>query len=413
MALTVKKRKINLLYVLGTFPVPSETFIQRELLEVLRDKNLNVRVISFRKGIENIPIPPELKSKITYFRPEPFKIFSGNAIAFFRSPIKYLGLAGLILFGEHNRFFFKVRDFGALLLGAALSGEIKNWNIDHIHAHFATWPTTIALVVSSLNGIPFSFTAHAHDIYIRQMMLKEKISRAKAVIAISDFNRKYLQGLARPADRSKISTVYLGVDFKALRFPKRKEKNAIPQILSIGRLVPQKGFRYLIEALDLVKKKNGKFKAAIVGGGPGFEELENLIKVKGLGGEVELLGPLLFVEVRKRLANADIFVSPSVKVPDGNIDGIPVVLFEAMAAKLPIVSTRVSGIPEAVKDGETGLLVKEKDAEGLAEAIGTLLSNRKLREKFGEAGFKRAKKMFDLHKNVEEFKKVILGGMLN
>jgi glycosyltransferase involved in cell wall biosynthesis len=317
------------------------------------------------------------------------------------------------LFGEHNSAFLLQRDFVALLVGASLSEEIKGLEIDHIHAHFATWPTSVALVLSKLSGIPFSFTAHAHDIHLRKMMLEEKIRSAKKVITISNFNRDYLRSLVPSEERSKISTVYLGVDFGDLRFPKVKNPNTTPQILAVGRLVPQKGFHFLIEALDLVKKWNVKFKASIVGEGPEFEMLRRLIEERSLEEEVELLGSQPFSEVRKQLAGADILVAPSVKVADGNIDGIPVVLFEAMAARLPIASTLVSGIPEAVKDGETGLLVEEKDVRALAGAIKTLLNDRNLREKLGEAGFQRAKKMFDLRKNVEEFKKVILGDMLN
>ena len=120
----MKKRKINLLYVLGTFPTLSETFIQREIIEISRDKKLNIKIISVRKGDESITIPPELKSKILYFSPRPHKIFVSNVVEFFRSPIKYLGLVHLILFGKHNRLYLKIIDIGSLLVGVSLSREI-------------------------------------------------------------------------------------------------------------------------------------------------------------------------------------------------------------------------------------------------------------------------------------------------
>ena len=409
----MKRRKINLLYVLGTFPVLSETFIKREVLELLRDERLDIRVVYFRRGDEKIPIEPVLRSKLWYFKPGPAQLIKGNAVEFLRKPLKYLGSIWLILFGKYNRPHLRLWNLYALLIGGALSNEIRNFEIGHIHAPWATWPTTVALVLSRLQNVPFSFTAHAHDIYKNQMLLKEKISQAKAVITISDFNRNYLRGLASSRDRNKIFTIYLGVNFKDLRFSKKRKANTVPLILAVGRLVPYKGFSYLIDALDLIKRQGKGFRAIIIGGGPEFPHLKQKIAEKGLVGDVELLGPLNFKEVERYFEKADIFVVPSVIEPLGQFDGIPVVLFEAMAAKVPIVSTLVSGIPEAVKDGETGLLVKERDAESLAVAIRTLLDDPKLGERFGEAGFKRARRMFDLHKNVERLKQVILGGMLN
>jgi len=403
----MKKRKINILYVLGTFPVLSETFIQRELIELFRDKKLNIKIISLRKGDGSIPLTSGVRSEILYFRPGVFRLFTSNISEFFRSPIKYLSLVFLILFGKHNRLVLKIVDLGSLLFGASLSNEIRNLDIDHIHAHFATWPTTIALVLSRLQDIPFTFTAHAHDIYLRQMLLKEKIALAKAVITISKFNQNYLRSLASPKNRDKIILNYLGVNFKALRFSARRKANEVPLILAVGRLVSFKGFSYLVDALDLIKKQGKDFRAVIIGGGSEFKHLEQKIIRKGLVENVHLLGALPFEEVKKYFEKADVFVAPSLIESSGTFDGIPVVLFEAMSAKLPIVSTYVSGIPEAVKDGENGFLVEEKDAEALAEAISILLNDRKLRERLGEAGFRKARKMFDLQKNVERLKQVI------
>jgi len=413
MALTVKKRKINFLYLLGTFPVLSETFIKREMLELFRDKRLNIRVVYFRRGDKKIPIEPVFGSKLWYFKPNRAQLIKVNAVEFLRNPLKYLDLIRLVLFGRHRPFNRKSIDFGALLIGAALSHEIRNLEIDHTHATWATWPATIALVLSRLQDVPFSFTAHAHDIHKRQMLLKEKISLARAVTTISKFNQEYLRGLVPLMYRSKISLVYLGVNFKDFRFSQKRKANKVPLILAVGRLVPFKGFSYLVDALDLVKRQGKDFRAVIIGGGPEFQKLRQRIGKKNLLGNVRLLGALPFKGVKKYFEKADIFVAPSIIEPLGGFDGIPVVLFEAMGAKVPIISTRISGIPEAVADGETGLLVKERDAEALAEAIRTLIDDRKLRERFGEAGFRRARKMFDLRKNVEEFKKVILGGMLN
>jgi len=400
--------KIDLLYLVGTFPVLSETFIQREILELLRDKNLNVRVFAFRNGTEDISLSPKLKSGISYFHPTRPKVLVDNIIEFFRSPARYLGLVRLVLRGEYSRPVLRRWDLASLLVGISFSREIRNLDVSRVHSQWATWPTTIALAVSELRGIPFSFTAHAHDIYKNQMLLKEKISRAKVVVTISDFNRDYLRKLADPRDRDKIFTIYLGVNFMDFRLPPKKKANHPPLILAVGRLIPYKGFSYLIDALELVKRQGRDFRAVIIGGGPEFRHLRKKIAEKGLAGEVGLLGALPFGKVKSYFGKADLFVAPSVVEPEGQFDGIPVVLFEAMGAKVPVIATRISGLPEAVADGENGLLVGERDAESLAAAICKLLDSPGLRKRMGEAGFRRGRKDFDLRKNVERFKRVVL-----
>ena len=403
-----EKRKINLLYLVEPFPVLSQTYIQREIIEMLRDEDLDVRVINFQKGDENIPLPSELISKILHIgSPGRLEVLKSNSFMFLRSTIKYLGLVSLILFGKHNRLVQKSKDLASLRFGVWLSTEIRNLEIDHIHAHWATRSTTIALVLSKFLGIPFSFTAHAHDIYLKPMLLKEKIAAAKAVATCTNFNRNYLANSVSPGDREKIFTVYHGVDFKTLRFG-RKKVNKVPVVLAVGRLVAFKGFTYLVDALDLVKKQGGNFKAAIIGGGPEFENLESRIKEKNLAGNIELLGELPFEEVRKYFEEADIFVAPSIMTSEKAFDGLPNVLIEAMASKTPVVATSVSGIPEAIKNGENGLLVEEKDPKALSEAIQVLLKDEKLRRDFGEAGYMKALKMFDIEKNVKRLKQVIL-----
>jgi len=388
--------------------VLSQTYIQREIIEMLHARDLDVRVIHFQQGDENIPLPPELISKISNIsNPGRLKVLVPNASEFLRSPIRYLDLVRLILFGKHVRLAQKLKDLASLRFGAWLSTEVRNLDIDHIHAHWATRPTLIALVLSKFLGIPFSFTAHAHDIYLEPILLKEKISSAKAVVTCTDFNRNYLANSVSPGDREKIFTVYHGVDFKTLRFG-RKKVNKVPVVLAVGRLVTFKGFSYLIDALDLVKKQGGDFKAVIIGGGPEFGNLKSQIKEKNLAGSIKLLGELPFEEVKKYFKEADIFVTPSTMTLEKAFDGLPNVLIEAMASKTPIVATRVSGIPEAVKDGENGLLVAEKDAKALSKAIQVLLNDKELRKKFGEAGYRKALRMFDIEKNVKSLKRVIL-----
>lgn len=404
----MKKRKVSLLYLVGTFPVLSETFIQREILEMVRDNRLDIKIVSFRKGDENIPLSPELRSKILYFKPGVLKIFLHNVVEFLRNPVKYLDLARLILFGKHNQLALKAVDLGSLFVGVSLSNEIRNLDVDHIHAHFATWPTTIALVLFRLRGIPFTFTAHAHDIQTRKMLLKEKISLAEAVVTCTKFNKEYLAGLASPQDRDKIFCVYHGMDLKTFDF-KEERDNKVPLILAVGRLIPVKGFPYLIDALELVKKRGRTFQAVIIGEGPESQKLKQRISERNLIKNVNLLGALPFEDVKKHFGRADIFVAPSVIESPKRHDVLPNVLIEAMFSGVPVVATRISGLPEAVKNGENGFLVEERDTKALADAIYTLLANQELRRKFGKDGRNKALKMFDIQKNVQRLKQVILG----
>ena len=405
-------QQTNLLYITRMFP--ESTFIEREILEMSRYKDLNLRIIYFAKvgGFISL-IPHEMKRKFLYVKPNLPKLLAFNVITFVRSPVKYSKLAILLLRVRRNhRFIKRFRDFRFLFIGAMLAQEIRNFDVDHIHAHLADWPTTIALVLSCFLDVPFTFTAHASDVFADPRLLKEKISLAEAVITCTKFNQKYLIDISSPDDRNKIFPIYHGVNFKDFPFSRKRKANKVPLILAVGRLVPFKGFDYLVDALDIVKRQGKDFRAVIIGGGREFQKLRKMVTKRDLIRNVKLLGALNFKEVKKYLGKADILVAPSVIELRGRfytaLDGIPNTLIEAMAAKVPIVSTWISGIPEAVKDGENGLLVEEKDAKALAEAIQTLLNDRKLREQFGEAGSRRAQEMFDLRKNVKRLKQVIL-----
>ena len=198
-------QQTNLLYITRMFP--ESTFIEREILEMSRYKDLNLRIIYFTKvsGFTSL-IPPEIKRKFLYVKPNLPKLLAFNVIEFVRSPVKYSKLAVLLIrVRKHRRFIKKFTELRYLFTGAMLAHEIRDFDVDHIHADFAHWPATVALVLSCFLDVPFSFTAHAGDIYDNQTLLKEKISLARAVTTISKFNQNYLRGLVPLMYRSKIS----------------------------------------------------------------------------------------------------------------------------------------------------------------------------------------------------------------
>jgi len=409
----MNRQRVNLLYLTRRFP--ESTFIMREIRELSRSKDLNLKIVAFAEDRGALSsADSEIKNRILYFRSRLLRLLFFNAVQLIRYPSRYTELLLLLLGSRRDcRFINKLGDLRCLFVGAALAHEIRGLNLDRIHVHFANRQTTIAMVLSRFLGLPFTFTAYSSDFFSEPILLREEIALSESVIATHKFAQSYLRKLAYPEDREKIVLNYLGVSFRTPLPPIAKSRKE-PLILAVGRLVPYKGFPYLIDALSLVKSRGGRFKAAIIGGGPDFDRLQSQIKDKNLSREVEMLGALSFDKVNRYLNRSDIFVAPSITVrkPSFKIDGIPTVLFEAMRAGLPIISTRISGIPEAVEDGENGLLVEEKDAEALAVAIRILLDNNNLRRRFGEAGYRKALKMFNIEKNVKALKRVVLGTSL-
>ncbi|HLO31072.1 MAG TPA: glycosyltransferase family 4 protein [Anaerolineales bacterium] len=271
--------------------------------------------------------------------------------------------------------------------------------IDHLHAHFAHDPALIAYLVHGITGIPFSFTAHARDLYqVPEKVLADRIDRACAVITCCRANLEYLNQIA-PAQKSKFSLVYHGVnlnDFQSVPEPGRGSVPKPPILLSVGRLVEKKGFQDLLQALLLVKTSGKRFQCVIYGEGPLCQQLELWIKEHGLSDEVILKGASTQQELIAVFQRATLFILTPIQTEDGDRDGIPNVLLEAMAVGLPVVTTAVAGIPELVDNNQNGLLYPPHDVEGIAAGIIELLHNAEKRRQLGSAGSKKVMEQFDI-----------------
>jgi glycosyltransferase involved in cell wall biosynthesis len=263
------------------------------------------------------------------------------------------------------------------------------------------------MIISKLIGISFSFTAHANDIFADQILLKEKIYSAKFIITISNFNKRFLNRIIPQHNTSsKIHIVRCGIDtlkFSASKVCTVKHK---PIILSIGRLVEKKGYPYLIKACKILVDKNIDFQCIIIGDGPQKNYLKKLIGVNHLSQFVTLAGVIFQEKIINFLNKIDIFVLPCIQSADNDMDGIPVVLMEAMAMKIPVISTHISGIPELIKNMETGLLVPPKNEKALAEGIKFLKENIDLRKKLGDAGRKWVIENYEITKNTDKLYEV-------
>jgi glycosyltransferase involved in cell wall biosynthesis len=294
-----------------------------------------------------------------------------------------------------------------LLLKEQRTGE----KIDHLHAHFAHDPTLIAYLVNCITGIPFSFTAHARDLYqVPEQILRDRIGKAGAVITCCGANLEYLNRVA-PSQQSKFSLVYHGVNLNDFQPSPNSNPNNVanpPLILSVGRLVEKKGFQDLLQALLIVKEKGKSFQCDIYGDGPLCQQLQRWIDDHGMAGEVRLMGDRTQQELIPIFQTANLFVLTPVQTEDGDRDGIPNVLLEAMAVGLPVVTTSVAGIPELVENNQNGFLYQSHDIENISSGIIELLCDPDKRKQFGDAASKKVKEQFDVAQAAQRLKTLFI-----
>src|SRR6476661_4492349 len=274
--------------------------------------------------------------------------------------------------------------------------------VDHVHVHFANRAAHTALFLKEISGIPFSVTAHGQD-FMKDLgsddLLREICAAAEFVAAETDYSRDLLRQRC-PNSAAKIHRVYNGVDLGRFPAPRSRNGDRIPQIVSVGRLVPFKGFDDLIDACAELARRRIDFVCDIIGDGPLRETLQAKIEQLDLSSRVNLLGSLSQDAVLEKLQAADIFALASTSDAQGATDVFPTVILEAMASARPVVSTRLAGIPELVVDGQTGMLVPPGDSTALAQAIEQLLREPELRLRFVKAGRARIEQNFRIEQTV-------------
>lgn len=291
-------------------------------------------------------------------------------------------------------------DSAALLQAIRLAIEARARGISHLHAHFATSATTVARTAAAFAGLPFSFTAHAKDIYYEYdtpQYLDRKLRDAAFAITVSDFNLSTLRSAHGDAAH-RLRRLYNGVDLAQLRFAAPPAAGST--ILAVGRLVDKKGFAVLIDAARRLRDRRIAFDCRILGDGPEREPLQAHIDAEGLGRHVRMLGPQPQGAVIAAMREATVLAAPCIVSADGNRDGLPTVLIEAMALGTPVVSTAVTGIPELVRNDVTGLCVAPGDAETLAGALERLLADTGLRQRLAQAARQAIERDFDIDANM-------------
>ena len=357
---------MRITYIINQYPKVSHTFIKREILALerlgfalqrLSMRGWNEAQIDAQDAKEQANTQYVLKSGAVGLLLATLKIFINDPFTF----IKALGLAIKLSIKADRPLIYHLIYF---VEACQASLWVQDFKADHIHAHFGTNPSEVAMLTSALTGIPFSFTVHGPEEFDKPQFLKlsEKIKQSKFVVAVSSFGKSQLQRWVNHADWHKIKVVHCGLepDFYQINAVAMPDK---PQLICIGRLCEQKGQLLLIEAAKKLVDEQVAFKLVLAGDGEMRQEIEALITKYALQDYVSITGWISSHAVKEHLLDSQIMVLPSFA------EGLPVVIMEAMSLRRPVISTYVAGIPELVTHGENGWLCAAGDVDALADAI--------------------------------------------
>ncbi len=401
-------KPLRVAYVMSRFPKLTETFILFEMLAVER------------QGVA-IELFPLLRERTTKVHPEalplvdrahflPFLSWSivKSQLWFLRHrPRRYLRTIGAIVRGTWASPNFLIGGLGILPKVAHAARQMGAMGVDHVHCHFANHPAMAGLIIHRLVGLPYSFTAHGSDLHVDRHMLCEKVAAAAFVVAISEDNRQVIERDCPEAAPGLIRVIHCGVDtavFRPADATSPAADGAGPdrrplEILAIGTLHEVKGQSVLVDACRELAARGIPVRARLVGDGPDRPMLTERIAAAGLDGQVQLLGTRTRGQIAELLASTDVLVAPSVPTRSGKREGIPVVLMEAMSSGVPVVASRLSGIPEIVHDRENGRLFPAGDATALADALSELATDSDLRDRLGRAARETALRELDVDTN--------------
>ena len=386
-------------YLFERFPSFGQTFCYREVAELER-QGVRVHVFSIRrpddepeqdwdKGIvERVHYLPEEKPLVA----EIDRVLKTGAVS--RDVC------------DAMKDWGRQSDFLRLYQAVYVGTRMQQKGLRHVHTHFAGMAARTAYWIQRFFDLPFSFTAHANDIFAPRdfaVSLAKLFESAAAVVTVSDFAVRQVRERF-PDSAAKVHRVYNGVDLS--QFRPANFDSPVPVIVSIGRLIEKKGFSDLIEACGLLRAHGRAFECRIIGEGPLEESLRAQIAAADLRTLVRLIGPQSQTEIATHLAGATLFALPCTREADGGMDNLPTVIMEAMAAGLPVISTPLAGIPEMVEPGVTGELVPEHDPAALATAIERLLDDPGRMRRLGARGREIVREKFSIEENVRQLRAV-------
>ena len=382
-------------YLFERFPSFGQTFCYREVAELDRQGVAPI-IFSIRNPKDEPAQDWDARIvKCVHYLPEERELLNDVRQASKKGRLAAEIVAALDGWGRRT-------DFLRLYQAAYVGLRLQEAGISHVHAHFAGMAARTAFWVAKFFSITFSFTAHANDIFAPskfEIGLDKLVGAARVVVTETDYAERFLRERF-PERADRIHRIYNGLNLA--EFGRATFSSDPPSIVAIGRLIVKKGFANLIRACALLVERGRSFQCDIFGEGPLENQLRVQIEQLGLQEFVRLPGPKPQHDLRARLADASVFVLPSVPEPEGGMDNLPTVIMEAMATGLPVVSTRIGGIPEMVVENETGFLVQPDDAVALAGAIEKLTNERSLGQRLGQAGYERAQRLFSIENNLRE-----------
>jgi glycosyltransferase involved in cell wall biosynthesis len=385
-------------YLFERFPSFVQTFVYREAAEMVRQK-MEPMLVSIRRPDDPGEFAEHLDVDV-FYAPEEKEL---------RAQIDAQRAARQIPWRAH-RAIPKHRaepDAQRMFEAIWLAPHLRDHGVRHVHAHFGGVAARTAWWLRELFGFSYSFTGHANDIFCATdfPVSNEALVRgARFVVTETDFARRWMEE-KYPHARGKVFRVFNGIALDG--FPPKQPAGPVPRIVSIGRYVEKKGFGDLIEACRLLRARGVDFACDIIGGGPLEAALAGQIGAAGIGDRVHLLGPRAQGEVRAALARAQVFALACVPDRDGGSDNLPTVIVEAMAAGVPVVSTRLAGVPEMIADDEEGFLTAPRDPVAFAAALEKFLRDAELAERCGRRGRASAVAKFSIENTTRELKHLL------
>jgi len=388
-------------YVIDSFPSHAASKAGRQILALERQGFVVIPLALHRHGTKAVSETSRwLAERVIY--PPPvlsLRCAVSQLVALLRYPSGYL-LALRLAVGRIVGYPRQAREILASLVRAGFFAVRMSRRIRHIHAHRAGATATVAWLIAVITGRSYSFTVRVGDVFGDEVTaLSLKIAEAEFVTADTEYTQQRLVSRHRLVTEGKLHVVYDGIDPREFE-PLDRPPGRPPLIMSVGDLVEKKGFPYLLQAASMVQSRDAEFRLVIVGEGPMREDLARIAAGLQLRERVEFVGELPPQQVRRLYQEADVFVLASVVAGDGDRDGLPTVLLEALAMGIPTVASDISAIPELIEHQKTGLLARPGDVRDLAEKLEIALYDEQLRGRVALLGRQKVEKYFDVDRNV-------------
>ncbi|MCP4607225.1 MAG: glycosyltransferase [Planctomycetes bacterium] len=393
-------------YIVSSLKI-SMTFVVNELEAHEQAGWQELPLVSCKPGtLENLSEVMVKWNKRSVHRPDFFVQIGTTLREIITHPIRF----GKILFWLATLLVHSPGEFAKALYELTaccyFAGKCRRFGAEHIHVHFASRSLSLGLMMGMLTGLPVSCSVHAFDIFTRSpSSLRMRLAKCKFIASISQFNVEYLRKTCGNSVADLCRVVHCGIDPE--KFSSVSRQPEVGRIVCVCRLSPKKGLDIAIRACAKLRDNNVKFQFEVAGDGPQRRDLEELIESLNLADHIKLLGARPNDQLTELFSRASVFLMPCVKTPDGDMDGIPVAMMEAMACEVPVVSTAISGILELIEDGVTGRLAPENDVDALTQILQELLGDMNKIEQLGKAARERVLTDFCISRNAAKLRELI------